>query len=726
VIATLGRILRFWKPHRAVGFGLAVTMLLRAVFTVVLALAVKFVIDRVVEPDTGSSAWMVAVFLLVGFAVSFAAGLVAARLGAKATADIIADVRSEAFDHLQRLSLGYHDRAATGDLMAHFSSDIAQLSRGVIRKPLIGLRALAGMTLYVPVMFILDPRLAAAAVIGIPGVVWLVYRFAPESASALDEEKQRIADVLDEVSVNLRAQKIIRAYALGSRSEQRFRRRIDGLRDASERAEARISFEMVIAEYAVEFTKLAIIVAGAWLAFSGQLDPGSFAAFAAILMEFSYQATVLGMDVFPSIKQSEAGIRRIDSLLSVEPPAERTGDGDPPPLHSTIDIRDVVFRYHRGQDPRLDGVSLTVPERSHVAIVGPNGSGKSSLLNVLLGLYDFESGTVVIGGRDLRELDIEKVRRRAGVAFQETVLFDGTLRENIVLGADDIDDDALDRAVRDSGLLHVIEHHTDGVDAEVGPVGVSLSTGEAQRVGVARALLRDPELLMLDEVASGLDPESEADLMGVIEHLRAGRTIISITHRLESVKTADRIVVVDDGAVVESGAFDELLAAGGTFASMWTKQHGFDVSANGLTARVHAERLGQIPVFAGLGDPALRDLAAAFESRFVEHGEIVFGEGDRGDAFYVIARGVAEVVRGLGTPDEHVIAHLEDGDFFGEMALLTTARRNATVRSKGATTLLRLDLRAFNQLMATVPGARTIIESTASARAAENARVDSA
>lgn len=726
MLATFRRILRFWAPHRAVGLGLAVTMMLRAVFTVVLALAIKYVIDQVIDPTADTSAWTVAGFLLGGFAVSFAAGLVAARLTARASADIIADVRTSAFEHLQRLSMGYHDRAATGDLMAHFSSDIAQLSRGVIRTPLIGLRALTGMALYLPVMFVLDARLAVAAVVSIPVVVWLVYRFAPRSAEALDEEKQRIADVLDEVSVNVRAQRIIRAYAIGDRSRERFARRIAALREASERAESRIALEMVIAEYAVEFTKLAIIAAGAVLAFSGDLDPGSFAAFSAILIEFAYQASVLGMDVLPSIKQSEAGIRRIDSLLAVEPPPERPGSAPAPSMCSEILLRDIEFRYHHDQAPQLAGVTMAIPPRSYVAIVGPNGSGKSSLLNVLLGLYDYESGSVTIDGVDLRTIDLDDLRRRTGVAFQDTFLFDGTLRENIALGGDGHRDEDLHRAVRDSGLFHVTDRLADGVDAHIGSAGLALSTGESQRVGVARALLRDPELLLLDEVASGLDPTSEAELMDVIEQLRGGRTIVAITHRLESVKTADRIIVVDGGAVVETGDFETLIAAGGPFQAMWTKQHGFDVSANGLSARVHAERLRAIPLFGELTDEVLRDLAAVFESQYVDDGEIVFREGARGDAFYVIARGVIEVVRNHGTEGERIVAYLEDGDFFGEMALLSSERRNATMRARGATTLLRLDHRAFSQLMATVPEARTIVEATAAARAAANAGVGGA
>jgi ATP-binding cassette subfamily B protein len=722
VLGTATRILRFWKPHRALGWGLVVAMVLRAVFSVVLALAIKFVIDRVIDPSSGTSAWVVAGLLVGGFAVSVGAGFVAARLTARASADIIADVRTEAFDHLQHLSMGFHDRSATGDLIAHFSSDIAQLSTGVIRKPLIGLRAVTAMALYLPVMLFLDLRLATLALVVIPTVVYAVYRMAPESAVALDEEKQRIADVLDEVSGNLGAQRVIRANVLSGRSRRRFTERVSALRDASEKAESRIAYEAVIAEYGVELAKLVIVAVGAALAFAGELDPGSFAAFAAILTEFAYQASVFGMDVLPSIKQSEAGIRRIDALLDVEASVWHTGSAAAPSMSAAIEFRDVVFRYRRDQPATLDGISLTIPEQSYVAVVGPNGSGKSSLLNVVLGLYPIESGRVTVGGVDLASLAIDGVRRRIGVAFQDTFLFDGSLRENVTLGAPTTDED-LERALRSSGLWHLVDRLPDGVETVVGPGGLVVSTGEAQRVAVARAVLRDPDLLLLDEVASGLDPESEAELLESVEGLRPGRTILSITHRLESVKTADLIVVVDAGRVVESGRFEQLLAAGGAFGSMWTKQHGFDVSANGLSARIHAHRLREIPIFTGLSDAVLGDLAGAFTSHSYRDGDMVIRQGERGDAFYVIARGIAEVVRDTDGPDERVIARLEDGDFFGEMALLSSGRRNASVRARGSTTVLRLDRRSFGQLMATVPEAREIVEQMAASRAADNAAV---
>jgi ATP-binding cassette, subfamily B, bacterial len=715
VLKTFRRILEFWKPHKGLGFGLVVMMMLRASFTLVFALAIGFVIDLVIEPDPGVTVEVVVGALLAGFTVSVLAGFTAARLSAKATSRILADVRTSVFVHLQWLPLRFHDRATTGNLISHFSTDLAELSKGVIKNPLVGLRSLTAMALYIPVMFLLDARLAIISVVGLPIIVYLVYRFAPASEVALDEEKQRIADVLEEVSGNLRAQKIIRAYSLRDRSIRRFSLKVETLRGASEKAEGRIGVEMVISEYAVEFARLAIIGVGASFALSGSLDPGAFAAFAAILTEFAWESGVFGIEVLPSIKQSEAGIRRIDGLLAL-PMSEDRQDGLPPPeMDSAITFSNVVFRYRHDRDPQLKGVSVEIPARSYVAIVGPNGSGKSSMLSVLLDLYDLEAGAVLVDGCDLATVDGEQMRRMVGVAFQDTYLFDGTIEANVTLG-DECPPETVDRAFVDSGLASVIASLPDGAHTRLDSGETVLSTGETQRVGIARALVRDPKLLLLDEVASGLDPEAEADLIGAIERLREGRTVISVTHRLESVKTADLIVVLEGGVVVETGTFEGLLGSGGPFSTMWTKQHGFDVSANGLSARVRPDRLRRIPLFGDVDLPVLEDIASAFETRLVDDGEIVFRQGGLGDSFYVIARGVVEVVRDVDDPSEEVIAWLEDGDFFGEMALLGQQRRNASVRSRGITTLLALDKRQFDQLMAAVPEARSAIEAAAAER----------
>jgi ATP-binding cassette subfamily B protein len=720
MISMIARILQFWRPHRLLGAGLALMMILRATFGVLLALAIKLVIDTVIDPSSDTSAIGVGAILLTGLVISIGAGLVAANLAARATADIIADVRTQVFNHLQRLPLSYHEAAATGDLIGHFSSDIAQLSSGVIRKPLAGLRAITAMMLYIPVMFLLDARLAVVSIVAVPASVWLVQRFAPASEEALDKEKERIASVLEEVSQNVSAQKILRTYGMTSLSRRRFAERIADLRAAAREAEQRIAYEQAIAEYAVELTKVVIIVVGVGFAFAGTLDAGSFAAFVVILTEFAYQASVLGMDVVPTIKQSEAGIRRIDRLLAVEPEEQPEATAPVPDMSGDISFRDVGFRYPGSTSAQLTSVSTSLPGSSYIAVVGRNGSGKSSFLDVLLGFYRLDAGAVTIDGTDLNTVDSDSLRRQIGVAFQDTLLLPGTIRENVTMGFEGVDTEAFERAAQGSGLTDVIEGLSNGANTQVGSQGVKLSGGEAQRIAISRALLGDPDILLLDEVASGLDPASEANLLRVIENLRGTRTIVNVTHRLHAARMADTIIVLEEGELVEQGSFHDLLSAGGQFSAMWEQQQGFEVSATGRHARVESGRLRRIPLFESLDDKALADVASTFDSEAFDDGETVFAGGEAGDAFYVIARGVVEILRPSPDGGHHVVAVLEDGDFFGEMALLSSERRNASVRSRGVTTLLRLDRDSFDDLLERNSDARSLVKHVAEVRRQSN------
>jgi ATP-binding cassette subfamily B protein len=720
MISMIARILQFWRPHRLLGAGLALMMILRATFGVLLALAIKLVIDTVIDPSSDTSAIGVGAILLTGLVISIGAGLVAANLAARATADIIADVRTQVFNHLQRLPLSYHEAAATGDLIGHFSSDIAQLSSGVIRKPLAGLRAITAMMLYIPVMFLLDARLAVVSIVAVPASVWLVQRFAPASEEALDKEKERIASVLEEVSQNVSAQKILRTYGMTSLSRRRFAERIADLRAAAREAEQRIAYEQAIAEYAVELTKVVIIVVGVGFAFAGTLDAGSFAAFVVILTEFAYQASVLGMDVVPTIKQSEAGIRRIDRLLAVEPEEQPEATAPVPDMSGDISFRDVGFRYPGSTSAQLTSVSTSLPGSSYIAVVGRNGSGKSSFLDVLLGFYRLDAGAVTIDGTDLNTVDSDSLRRQIGVAFQDTLLLPGTIRENVTMGFEGVDTEAFERAAQGSGLTDVIEGLSNGANTQVGSQGVKLSGGEAQRIAISRALLGDPDILLLDEVASGLDPASEANLLRVIENLRGTRTIVNVTHRLHAARMADTIIVLEEGELVEQGSFHDLLSAGGQFSAMWEQQQGFEVSATGRHARVESGRLRRIPLFESLDDKALADVASTFDSEAFDDGETVFAGGEAGDAFYVIARGVVEILRPGPDGGHHVVAVLEDGDFFGEMALLSSERRNASVRSRGVTTLLRLDRDSFDDLLERNSDARSLVKHVAEVRRQSN------
>ena len=715
--AILKRILRFWRPHRWVGLGLVATMLLQALFTVVLALSIKLIIDAVIDGAGERSAGFIVFVLIGGFIAAALAGIGSGYLAARAGADILADVRTSLFERLQLLSIGFHQQAQMGDLLSHFSTDIAQLSGGVIKKPLAGLKSFVAILFYLPVMVVLEPRLAIPSAIAMPLAIYLVNRFAPDVDSALDAEKQEIAGVLNEVSENLRAQPIIRAFGLHHRSGVRFQRRIARLHEASSQAEFRVALAATLSEYSVALAQVLIVALGAVLALTGSLEPGTLAAFVALLSEFTWETTVIGSDVFPEIRKAWSGIRRIDAVLGLDTPAAvRAGGRSVGPLENAIRVENVSFGYAPADVLQLENVSLTIEAGSYVAIVGASGSGKSTLLALLLRFYDPTSGHISFDSVDLADIDDHALRSTTGVVFQETFLFNASLRENVILAERETDDARLEEALEVAGLTELVGVLPEGLDTVIGDSGRQLSGGQAQRIGLARAILKRPALLLLDEATSALDPSTEAAVIEAIGSIRNGRTIVMVTHRLQTIADADLIVVMRNGRVEEVGGFSELLEANGTFSSMWEKQQGFTVGKDGRSASVTAARLGAVPLFSGLSDGHLERLAREFVAQQFGQGVVVFERGDPGDRFHVIVRGVVEVSVD-GRAGEVVIAHLEDGDFFGETALLDGAPRNATVTAVTPTTTLSLDRDQFDLLMADAP------EMAAAVREASETRV---
>jgi ATP-binding cassette subfamily B protein len=713
----LRRILALWRPHKWLGLALAIALVLRTLFTVILALSIKVIIDRVVDGDVGGSAGGIVALLVAGYLVSAGAAVTSGYLAARMAARILADVRTAGFEHLQRLSISYHTRALTGDILSRFSSDIAQLQRGVVTSPAKALRSILALALFLPVMLSLEWRLTVAALVAMPLAAILARRLTPDTGPVLDQEKQLVADVLDEVGENLAAQPVIRAYGLHHRAIERFQGRIGRLRAGSTTANFRIELLAAGSEFAVSFVQLAILGAGAFLALNGSLSPGALAAFVALLTEFTWEINVIGSDVLPQIAVAGSGIRRIDELLAAGPLVVETTNPVPAPeLTEAIRFEDVAFGYEQDGELQLNEVTLDLPAASTIAIVGASGSGKSTLLSLLLRFYDPWRGRVILDSVDLRQVDLADHRSRLGVVFQDTFLFRASALENIRLARPDATDAEVAKAAVAAGLDDLLARLPEGIETLVGPGGRQLSGGQRQRIGIARAILRHPPLLLLDEVTSALDPTTEAAVSETLDILGRDRTVVSVTHRLQSVTNADLIIVMQDGKPVEQGSFHALQTAGGPFQEMWEKQAGFEISPDGRAGHITPKRLQAIPLFAEVDSSMLVVLADQFVPDHFVTGENIFREGDPADRFHVIARGVTEVIRANGQ-GEDVVAHLEDGDFFGEMALLDDAPRNATVRAVTPTLTLSLDRAQFEDLLRTSPDAAEIVRRVAARRA---------
>ncbi len=351
-----------------------------------------------------------------------------------------------------------------------------------------------------------------------------------------------------------------------------------------------------------------------------------------------------------------------------------------------------------------------------MALVGPSGSGKSTILNLILRFYDPQQGHVIFDELDLRDAALESVRGQMGIVFQDNVLFNVSVGENIRLGKLNATNTEVVEAAKEAEIHDFILSLPEGYDTVVGERGSRLSGGQRQRMAIARALLRNPAILLLDEATSALDPRTEAAINATLARIARGRTTISVTHRLSSVVTADRIYVLDQGALVEQGTHRELLQRGGLYAQLWREQSGGAV-VPAQEAGTEVSRLQRIPLFAAL-DPEL--LAAFAKHLMLERhaaGEVIIKQGDIGDKLYLIVRGQVEVVASDTSGQQRLMAVLWAGDHFGEMALLYDMRRTATVRARTPVQLYSLSKEDFNTLLASVPGTHDQLEQTVIKRA---------
>jgi ATP-binding cassette subfamily B protein len=372
----------------------------------------------------------------------------------------------------------------------------------------------------------------------------------------------------------------------------------------------------------------------------------------------------------------------------------------------------VTFAYD-GRAPVLHDVSLSVARGEFVAIVGASGSGKSSILNLLARFYEPRTGEVRLDGADVRRFTASSLRAQMGFVFQDSVLFRSTVRENIRLGRPDATDADVEAAAAAAEIHDFIMALPHGYETEVS--GSTLSGGQRQRIAIARALVRDPRILVLDEATAALDPVAEAAINATLLRAGRGRTTIAVTHRLGAVTHADRILVLRDGRVVETGTHEALLGRGGTYAEMWNRQQGITVSSDGASAEVRPQRLEVNPVLRPLAGQ-LGTLATKFVAQRAAAGQVVVRQGDAGDRFYLIVRGTATVTRVEPDGATVELGRLSEGDEFGELALLRDAPRNATVTARTDCLFLTLSRADFLALLDRVPGARAHVEAVARAR----------
>jgi ATP-binding cassette subfamily B protein len=702
VFAFLGSLLRFLRPYRLAAFFLILLLLVDVAFTTAWPLGFKLFIDNALGEKDQKMLLVILAVLVAGVVLASAASIGRDYLFAYLSANVLHDVRLKIFTQLQRLSLDFYARVGTGDITSRFSNDLGSLETAVTW-------ALANLVLNAlcivfgtALLFTLEWRLALVTVVGLILCVVGPRGLARRSSEASYDVMTKHAQLADTVQENANVQSLIKAFGLERRAIDQFRQQSTDLRKLS----LRFSFMGYLVERVPNVTilifEILVVGIGIWMVFLGNATLGTVVAFHAVFVNIS--VSVGGMAyVMPFVFQSVGGLQRIEEVLDEKPKITDRPDAiDLPEFSNQLTFRDVTFRYDE-QRTSLADVNLEIPQGAFVALVGSSGSGKSTVLNLILRFYDPTSGSILFDGQDIRQVRQESLRSQMGVVFQENVLFNISVRENIRLGNPSATDAEVEAAAKSAEIHDFLVSLPDGYDTNAGERGARFSGGQRQRLALARALTRNPPLLLLDEATSALDPATEAAVNETLQRVGKGRTVVSVTHRLSTVTHADRIVVMDDGRKKEEGSHAELLERDGIYARLWQKQAGFRLSGTGDHAEVDAERLKGFPILSQLDDSILSALTNQFVTERYPAERRVIVEGDPGNKFYIIVRGKVEVSVKPSGDLEVPKAVLQDGDYFGEIALLKDVPRTATVRTILPSVFLTLERAQFSALLEQAP-----------------------
>lgn len=468
--------------------------------------------------------------------------------------------REELYGHVLRLHVGYHDRAQTGQLMSRASSDLNQIQQFVVMIP-ITLSNLVQIVAVTVILFLTDPVLAVCALLPLPLVNLAARRFSGRihaAVLAVQAEQAELANVVEESVSGVR---VIKGFGAEEVQYDKLAKEADDIRRESlKAARIRSSFLPAI-DVLPAIGLVAVLGVGGHRVVSGAISIGDLVAFNVYLTLLVWPLRNIGMIVALG-QRAAAALVRIHEVLSVSPAVTSPESPERPPIEgATGEVRFERVRFgYDAERPVLRDFTLRIAAGESVAVVGATGSGKSTLVRLLLRFYDVDSGHVLLDGVDVRRCDLHELRRRIGVVFEDTLLFNDTVVANVAFADPTASPERVEAAARLAGAHEFIVRLPHGYDTVIGERGYSLSGGQRQRIAIARAILADPRVLVLDDATSAVDPSKEGEIREAMRSVMKGRTTIVIAHRPGTIALADKVVLVDDGRVAAEGRHDDLVA----------------------------------------------------------------------------------------------------------------------------------------------------------------------
>ena len=482
------------------------------------------------------------------------------------------DLRIRTFHHLQRLSLSYYNSHQVGTILSTMSDDIGTIqsfASASIPSLFIDLLSVTGM---IGVMFALRWDFALIAIAAVPFMFVFVHRIRRAIQTTTKEVRKRQADIVDTLQQGLQSVEVVQAFEEEDLLEAQLKQVSRKALEAAMRARRVQALLLPVVSLAVTLCTAIVLFRGSVLILAGTMTVGTLTVSLSYLAQFFGPVRDIAA-ITSTLAQAAVAAERVRGILDADTIIpERPDAKDPQPFRGDIVFENVAFSYDFDA-PVLRDVSFTIKPGQLVGIVGGTGSGKSTMVSLIPRFYDTNFGNVKIDSADIRDLKLHGLRRQIGFVLQETVLFRGTVRENIAFGRPGATEDEIIQAAKLANADEFITRMSHGYDSMVGDRGLTLSGGQRQRIGIARALIRDDPILILDEPTAALDAESEQLVMQALERLMKGRTVIAITHRLSTIRDANNIIVLKDGVVAEQGSHEQLLALNGVYAELHRIQY---------------------------------------------------------------------------------------------------------------------------------------------------------
>lgn len=563
------RLLHYVVPYWRRGVAAIIAMVLGALTMLAVPWIIRNIIDDVLAAKNLVALNWIAFGILVLFFLRGVFSYLQGYLMSYIANRVIIDIRNEVYARVQRLSLRFFDARKTGSLMSRLTNDIGALQNAIVndfvnivKESVILIGSLVGMV-------ILHWRLTLLCVIIVPLVSITIKYFGRKLKKSGHMMQERVADVTSHLQETIGGIRVVKSFFREDYEIARFRQINQASFGAAMKAARQSSQLSPVVEFIAAIAVTAIIWYGGWSVIDGELTAGELIAFLIYAINLANPVRRLSA-LYGDIQRSMAAGERVFALLDEVPDIREKDNAIAlPVLRGDVVFDAVHFRYEPSKEV-LSGISFHAEPGQKIALVGPSGSGKSTIANLIPRFYDVTAGAIRIDGHDVRDVTLASLREQIGIVPQDTALFNTTIEENIRYGRLDATDEEVAAAVRAANAEEFVRQLPQGLQTSIGDRGLVLSGGQRQRIAIARALLKDPRILILDEATSALDTESEQLVQAALERLMVGRTAFIIAHRLTTIQDADHILVIDRGRIVESGTHQSLLALHGMYYNLYT------------------------------------------------------------------------------------------------------------------------------------------------------------